>query len=77
MWKEIDNSLVSEFEFADFTEAFGFMAKVALIAERMQHHPELTNTYNRLTIRLTTHDKGNKVTEKDREMAAEISKLTE
>jgi 4a-hydroxytetrahydrobiopterin dehydratase len=75
MWKETKNQLVRSFEFKDFTEAFSFMTRVAFIAEKMNHHPEWTNVYNRVEIRLSTHDAGNTVTEKDRKLASEIDKL--
>ncbi len=75
MWKETKNQLVRSFEFKDFTEAFTFMTRVAFIAEKMNHHPEWTNVYNRVEIRLSTHDAGNTVTEKDRRLASEIDKL--
>jgi len=75
MWTEKDNSLQKTFEFRDFNEAFGFMARVALIAEKADHHPTWTNTWNRVEIKLTTHDAGNTVTEKDRKLAEEIDKL--
>jgi len=74
-WKEENNQLSKEFSFSDFIEAFSFMTKVAMLAEKMNHHPTWTNTYNQLKIVLTTHDKGNVVTEKDRELALAIDKL--
>ncbi|MBP7849848.1 MAG: 4a-hydroxytetrahydrobiopterin dehydratase [Lentimicrobiaceae bacterium] len=75
MWLEQDGSLQRSFTFQDFSEAFAFMTRVALLAEQMQHHPEWSNVYNRVSIRLTTHDAGNTVTELDRRMAALIDKL--
>jgi len=75
MWKEENNKLKSTFTFRDFTEAFGFMTKVALIAEKMDHHPEWSNVWNKVNIELSTHDAGNKVTDKDRELAKAIDKL--
>jgi 4a-hydroxytetrahydrobiopterin dehydratase len=75
MWQEENNQLIKTFTFKDFIEAFGFMTKVAFIAEKMNHHPEWTNVYNRVQIRLNTHDAGNIVTEKDRTLAKEIDKL--
>ncbi len=75
MWEEKENSLVRIFSFNDFSEAFGFMSRVALLAEQMQHHPTIENTYNRVAITLQTHDAGNKVTEKDHKLAAAIDKL--
>ena len=76
MWIEKDHALVREFHFQDFSEAFAFMTRVAFLAEQMNHHPEWSNVYNRVTIRLSTHDAGNIVTEKDRLLAAAIDKLT-
>jgi 4a-hydroxytetrahydrobiopterin dehydratase len=75
MWQEKNNKLVRSFTFKDFTEAFAFMTRVAFIAEKLGHHPEWTNVYNRVEIALTTHDAGSTITAKDREMAAEIDKL--
>jgi 4a-hydroxytetrahydrobiopterin dehydratase len=75
MWKEENNRLVRTFKFRDFKEAFGFMTQVALVAEKMDHHPNWSNVYNSVTIELTTHDAGNKVTEKDRKLAKEIDQL--
>jgi 4a-hydroxytetrahydrobiopterin dehydratase len=75
MWKEENNQLVRHFKFRDFTEAFAFMTRVALMAEKQNHHPEWKNVYNRVEIRLSTHDAGNVVTEKDRKLAAAIDQL--
>jgi 4a-hydroxytetrahydrobiopterin dehydratase len=75
MWKEENNRLVRTFKFQDFKEAFGFMTKVALVAEKMDHHPHWSNVYNSVTIELTTHDAGNVVTEKDRKLAKAIDQL--
>jgi 4a-hydroxytetrahydrobiopterin dehydratase len=75
MWQEQDNQLTREFQFADFNEAFAFMTRVALIAEKMDHHPWWSNVYNRVTIKLSTHDAGNSVTEKDHKLAGAIDKL--
>lgn len=75
MWKEKDNKLTRSFTFDNFIAAFSFMTKVALIAEKMEHHPFWTNVYNKVEISLSTHDEGDKVTEKDRKLAAEIDKL--
>lgn len=75
MWKEADNKLTRDFRFKDFSEAFAFMTRVALIAEKMDHHPTWTNTYNSVTIQLSTHDAGNTVTDRDRKMAKAIDQL--
>lgn len=75
MWKEQDNKLKRTFEFKNFTEAFGFMTKVAIVAEKMNHHPNWSNVWNKVEIELSTHDAGNKVTEKDHQLAKEIDKL--
>lgn len=74
-WREENNFLVKEFFFKDFVEAFNFMSQVAVIAEKMDHHPLWTNVYNRVEIKLNTHDQGNSITQKDREMAMAIDKL--
>ena len=75
MWKEINNSLQQSFEFKNFMEAFAFMTRVAFLAEAQGHHPNWSNVYNTVTIELTTHDKGNVVTEKDKKLAAAIDKI--
>jgi len=77
MWQETDNKLYRSFEFKDFTEAFSFMTRVALLAEKMDHHPTWTNTYNKLEIWLSTHDAGDIVTNKDKLLADGIDKVLE
>jgi 4a-hydroxytetrahydrobiopterin dehydratase len=74
-WKEEKNLLKKSFIFKDFKEAFGFMTKVALVAEKMDHHPSWTNVYNKVDFELSTHDAGDKVTEKDHKLAKAIDKL--
>lgn len=74
-WIENENELTQTFAFKDFKEAWGFMSKVALVAEKMGHHPNWSNVYNKVTITLFTHDSGNIVTDLDRKLAAEIDKL--
>lgn len=74
-WKEENNKLTQTFTFKDFKQAWAFMSKVALAAEKADHHPNWSNVYNKVTIELFTHDKGNTVTEKDRKLAAEIDDL--
>lgn len=75
MWTEQNNSLKKSFKFKDFSEAFAFMTRVALIAEKMDHHPNWSNVYNQVEITLNTHSAGDIVTEKDHKLAAEIDKL--
>jgi len=67
--------LMRTFEFEDFKEAWAFMNKVAELAEEKQHHPNWTNVYNRVTILLSTHDAGDVITDKDRELAAAIDEV--
>jgi len=74
-WTEIDGKLQRTFTFADFSEAFAFMTRVAFLAEKQNHHPEWTNVYNTVRISLSTHDAGNVVTEKDHKLAAAIDRL--
>jgi 4a-hydroxytetrahydrobiopterin dehydratase len=77
MWTETNNQLYQKFSFNDFVEAFGFMVKVAMVAEKMNHHPTWTNCWNRVEIWLSTHDAGNIITEKDRQLAATIEVIYE
>ena len=75
MWEEKNNSLYRKFSFADFSEAFAFMTRVAMEAEKMNHHPLWTNVWNTVEIWLSTHDAGNVVTDKDRMLAKRIDTL--
>ena len=75
MWEEKNKQLYRAFEFKDFRDAFAFMTKVALVAEKMDHHLYWTNVYNKVEIFLSTHDAGNIVTAKDEAMAKAIDKL--
>lgn len=74
-WQERNSKLYKSFEFADFKEAFAFMTKVANLAEKQQHHPTWTNTYNKLEIWLSTHDAGDIITEKDHTLAKSIDSV--
>jgi 4a-hydroxytetrahydrobiopterin dehydratase len=74
-WTEQNNRLKKNFKFKDFSEAFAFMTRVALIAEKMDHHPYWTNVYNTVNIELSTHDAGDTVTDKDRKLAKAIDLL--
>lgn len=76
MWEEKNDSLYRKFEFKDFSAAFAFMTRVALAAEKMDHHPKWTNVYNTVEIWLSTHDAGNTVTERDRKLAKKIDGLS-
>ena len=75
MWKEDNNTLYRKFEFEDFAAAFAFMTRVALAAEKLDHHPSWRNTYNKVEVWLSSHDAGDIITEKDRKLAAVIDKL--
>jgi len=74
-WEEKNNSLYRKMEFKDFSEAFAFMTRVALIAEKMNHHPKWTNVWNTVEVWLSTHDAGDVVTDKDRKLAERIDTL--
>ena len=75
MWQEKNNTFYKEFKFKDFSEAFAFMTRVALAAEKMDHHPKWTNEYNKVEMWLSTHDAGDVVTEKDRKLAEIVDGL--
>jgi 4a-hydroxytetrahydrobiopterin dehydratase len=75
MWTEKNNALYRSFEFRDFSEAFAFMTRVALAAEKMDHHPRWTNVWNKVEVWLNTHDAGDTVTDKDRQLAKKIDAL--
>ncbi len=74
-WTTTNDTLYQKFKFKNFIEAWAFMSKVALLAEKANHHPEWKNVYNTVEIWLTTHDEGNTVTPADRELAEKISAL--
>ena len=75
MWKEENNSLKRTFTFEDFRQAFSFMTEVAFHAEKADHHPNWSNVYSTVNIELNTHDAGNIVTDKDRDLASKIDKV--
>jgi len=75
MWQETDNTLYKKFQFKNFSEAFAFMTRVAMEAEKMDHHPRWSNVWNTVEIWLNTHSAGNVVTEKDHTLAIRIDKL--
>jgi 4a-hydroxytetrahydrobiopterin dehydratase len=74
-WTEANDCLRRELAFKDFSEAFGFMSRVALLAEKANHHPNWSNVWNKVTIELTSHDAGNTVTDRDRKLAEAINAL--
>ena len=74
-WKEESNSLIGHFQFDNFSIAFSFMTQIALLAEKMNHHPNWSNSWNKVDIRLTTHDAGNVITQKDKDLAKGITKI--
>lgn len=74
-WAEKNNTLCQKFTFKNFSEAFAFMTRVAMEAEKANHHPVWTNVWNTVEIRLSTHDAGDIVTEKDRQLAKKIDGL--
>jgi 4a-hydroxytetrahydrobiopterin dehydratase len=74
-WAQNDNALYRKFEFKDFSQAFAFMVRVAIEAERINHHPTWKNVYNRVELWLNTHDAGDVVTEKDVKLAEKINTL--
>ena len=73
-WKFINNGIEKNFMFSSFTQALGFIVQVGVLAEKSNHHPELFNVYNKVTIRLTTHDVEG-VTDKDVDLAKAIGKI--
>ena len=75
-WREVGgrDAITKKFVFKNFNEAFGFMSRVALVAEKMDHHPEWSNVYKTVEVTLSTHDAGG-VTELDLKLAAEMDKL--
>lgn len=75
MWTHTDNKLYRKFQFNNFSEAFAFMTRVAIEAEKMDHHPLWTNVWNTVEIWLSTHDAGDVVTEKDHQLAKKIDGL--
>ncbi len=75
MWQEEKNALYRKFQFKDFKEAFAFLTKVAMVAEKIDHHPTIKNTWNTVELWLSTHDAGNVVTEKDWKLSQEIDHL--
>lgn len=73
-WSFIENTLEKKYQFQDFKQALGFIVQVGVLAEKQNHHPELQNVYNKITLRLSTHD-ANGVTQKDIDLAKTIDKI--
>ena len=74
-WEVVDGALHREFRFDDFVNAFGFMARVALVAEKMDHHPDWSNVWNRVVVDLRSHD-ANAITERDVRLATRMNELS-
>jgi 4a-hydroxytetrahydrobiopterin dehydratase len=74
-WAHEDDKLKKTFEFSDFRAAISFIVRLSFYAEEMMHHPELENVYNTVSVALTTHDAGGKVTEMDVELASKIEEF--
>jgi 4a-hydroxytetrahydrobiopterin dehydratase len=77
MWQNKDGELYRQFEFKDFKQAFAFMTAVAEVAETQNHHPKWLNEYNRVEIWLSSHNAGNKITDRDQQLAKAIDKIYE
>ena len=75
MWTYKDDKLLMDIKLKNFSEALSFLVKVGIEAERLNHHPEIHNIYNRVTLKLTTHDAANRVTQKDIVLARAIENL--
>lgn len=75
MWRLEGDKLLMDIKLKNFSEALSFLVKVGIEAEKLNHHPEIHNIYNQVTLKLTTHDAGNRVTEKDIVLARAIEKL--
>ena len=74
-YDEARDAISRSFTFPDFSAAFAFMTRVALLAEKQDHHPEWTNVWNRVSVSRSTHDAGNTVTDKDRKLADAMDKV--
>ena len=75
MWRLEDDKLLMDINLKNFSEAISFLVKVGIEAEKLNHHPEIHNIYNKVTLKLTTHDAGNRVTQKDIVLARAIENL--
>lgn len=75
-WELRDGALAKDFTFGSFREALSFMVRAGFEAEAMDHHPDWTNVYNRVAVRLNTHDAGGRVTAKDVELARRLQQIS-
>ncbi len=75
LWRLEDDKLLMDIKLKNFSEALSFLVKVGIEAEKLNHHPEIHNIYNKVTLKLTTHDAGNRVTQKDIVLARAIENL--
>jgi 4a-hydroxytetrahydrobiopterin dehydratase len=75
MWEQKENKLVRHFKFKDFKSALAFINEVGDLSESQNHHPEIFNVYNKVSLSLTTHDAGNTITNKDYDLAKSIDQL--
>jgi 4a-hydroxytetrahydrobiopterin dehydratase len=76
-WTIQDNKLVREFKFSNFQEALEWSVQIAMLAEEVNHHPEIMFTWGRVVVSITTHDKGNTITDKDIDLANDINDLSD
>ena len=76
-WNLIENKLVREFKFSNFQEALEWSVQVAMLAEEVNHHPEIMFTWGRVVVSTTTHDQGNRITDKDIDLANDINDLAQ
>ena len=74
MWNELNGKLEKNYKFKDFVEAWGFLCKVAILSEKVNHHPAIKCTYNEVSLSLFTHDEG-KITDKDKNLAKQIDEI--
>ena len=74
-WQESGGAMRRDFEFENFVEAFGFVTQVALVAQRLDHHPDIFISWNKVTITSTSHDTGGTITDRDHKLVAAIDKL--
>lgn len=74
-WREADGAIKGAFKFNDFKQAFGFLTQIAMISEKQNHHALIENMYDRVTLTLTTHDAGNRITQRDLKFADAVERV--